>query len=345
MTTSPPQSSGSRPRSEELLLDALGLGVGLVDLVDGHDDRHSGRRGVVDGFEGLRHDAIVGRHHQDDDIGDLGAAGTHAGEGFVTGGVDEDDLAALHLHLVGADVLGDAAGFAAGHVGFADGVEQRGLTVIDVAHDGDHGSARYQILGVLGFLHRLHGFDFVADGGGGGAEIARHFGGELGIERLVDGHEDAAVHQLLHHQVGLHVELFGKLLDRDAFGDGDLAADGRRTGFDVAALRPQNLLFLDALALLADGALSPGRPRAGSTGRRRQTRFHAAARSGMLRAGSAGTRRGGHARTHAGLGHHGLAGTDGSAINRLAGDGSAGRLGNSGTRRRRLLRHHRAGAR
>jgi hypothetical protein len=26
----------------------------------------------------LRHDAVVGRHHQDDDIGDLGAAGAHA---------------------------------------------------------------------------------------------------------------------------------------------------------------------------------------------------------------------------------------------------------------------------
>ena len=35
----------------ELLLDALGLGVGLVDLVDGHDDRHAGGAGVVDGFE------------------------------------------------------------------------------------------------------------------------------------------------------------------------------------------------------------------------------------------------------------------------------------------------------
>ena len=69
-----------------------GWASGLVDLVDRHDDRHFGRLGVVDGFEGLRHDAVVGRHHQDDDIGDLGAAGAHAGERFVTGRIDEDDL-------------------------------------------------------------------------------------------------------------------------------------------------------------------------------------------------------------------------------------------------------------
>ena len=132
---------GQQAAIGKLLLDALGLGVGLVDLVDGDDDGHAGGPGVVDGFEGLRHDAVVGRHHQHHDVGDLGAAGAHAGERFVAGRVDEDDLAAVHFDLVGADVLGDAAGLAAGHVGLADGVEQRGLAVVHVAHDGDHRSA------------------------------------------------------------------------------------------------------------------------------------------------------------------------------------------------------------
>ena len=85
---------GQQAAVGELLLDALGLGVGLVDLVDGDDDRHFGGAGVVDGFEGLRHDAVVGRHHQDHDVGDLGAARAHAGERLVAGRIDEDDLAA-----------------------------------------------------------------------------------------------------------------------------------------------------------------------------------------------------------------------------------------------------------
>jgi hypothetical protein len=39
-------------------------------------------------------------------------------------------------------VLRDAARFASGHIGRADGIEQRGLAVIDVAHDGDDGRTR-----------------------------------------------------------------------------------------------------------------------------------------------------------------------------------------------------------
>ena len=55
---------------------------------------------------------------------------------------------------VGADVLGDAAGFAGGDVGLADDVEQRGLAVVHVAHDGDDGRAR------LEFLRLVLGIDF-----------------------------------------------------------------------------------------------------------------------------------------------------------------------------------------
>ena len=48
---------------------------------------------VVERLDGLRHDAVVGRDHQDGDVGDLGAAGAHGGEGLVAGRVDERDLA------------------------------------------------------------------------------------------------------------------------------------------------------------------------------------------------------------------------------------------------------------
>ena len=144
-TVLPPQSSGIRPRSAKLLLHAIRQGVRLIDLVDRHDDRHFGRVGVVDGFKRLRHDAVIGRHHQHDNVGGLGAARTHAGEGFVAGRIEEHDLAAEggrflvgNPNFVGADMLRDAAGFASGDIGQADGVEQRGFAVIDVAHDGDH---------------------------------------------------------------------------------------------------------------------------------------------------------------------------------------------------------------
>ena len=73
---------------------ALGLGVGFVDLVDGDDDRHLRRLGVLNRFHRLRHDAVVGRDHEHDDIGDLGAARAHRREGGVAGRIDESDAAA-----------------------------------------------------------------------------------------------------------------------------------------------------------------------------------------------------------------------------------------------------------
>ncbi len=94
----------------ELLHDAVGVRAVEVDLVDRDDDRHAGGAGVVDGLDRLGHDAVVGGDDQHGDVGDLGAAGAHGREGLVAGRVQEGDLLAVDLHLVGADVLGDAAG-------------------------------------------------------------------------------------------------------------------------------------------------------------------------------------------------------------------------------------------
>ena len=122
---------------------AIGIRARHVDLVDGHDHRHAGGLGVIDGLHRLRHDAVVGGDHQHHDVGHLGAALAHGGERLVARRVDERDLLAVgRHHLIGADVLGDAACLAGRNVGVADGVEQRGLAVVDVAHDGDDGRAR-----------------------------------------------------------------------------------------------------------------------------------------------------------------------------------------------------------
>ena len=91
---------------------AVGVGALLVDLVDRDDDRHVGGLGVVDRLVGLRHDAVVGGDDDHGDVGDLGAAGAHGGERLVARRVEEGDRLAAVVDLVGADVLGDAAGLA-----------------------------------------------------------------------------------------------------------------------------------------------------------------------------------------------------------------------------------------
>ncbi len=109
--------------------------------------------------------------------------------------------------------------------------------MIDVTHDGDHGSALHPVGFDFRLLDVLHRLLLEADGIYRGAEIPRQLVGQLGIERLVDGGEDIAVDQLFDDHAGLHVQLFGKLLDRDALRDGDLASDGRRSGGHFPARR------------------------------------------------------------------------------------------------------------
>ena len=142
----------------ELPLDPLRVGAGQVHLVDRHHDRNIGGFGVVDRLNGLRHNAVIGGHHQHRDVGDAGAAGADGGKSGVAGGVQESDGAAAGLDLVGAHVLGDAADFAVGDAGIFDVVQQRGLAVVNMAHHHHHRGARRQI-GVVaggdgGGLHR-----------------------------------------------------------------------------------------------------------------------------------------------------------------------------------------------
>ena len=125
-----------------------------IDLVERHDDRHAGRPGMADRFFGLRHDAVVGRHDQHGDVGDVGAAGPHFGEGLVARRIDERDLAAVLLDLIGANVLRDAAAFAADHVDADDLVQQRRLAVVDVAQERDDRRPRLELLGIVRLARR-----------------------------------------------------------------------------------------------------------------------------------------------------------------------------------------------
>ncbi len=100
----------------ELGQDARRVGAFLVNLVDRDDDRYAGRFGVIDRFNRLRHDAVIGGDDQDGDIRHLRAPRPHGRKGFVAGRIQKSDLALLawmigiiHFHLIRADMLRDAA--------------------------------------------------------------------------------------------------------------------------------------------------------------------------------------------------------------------------------------------
>ena len=233
----------------QLRQHALHVGVLLVDLVDGHDHGHTGRAGVADGLDGLGHHTVVGSHHQHDDVGHLRTTGAHLGERRVTRGVDEGDLLAVLVHLIRTDVLGDATGFTGHHVGVADLVEQRRLTVVDVTHDGDDRRTRS-----LGFLvvvvavveQRLQ-FQFFLlarfDQQQFGADLEGEQFHLLVGERHGGGHHFAVLHEEQHDVGRGAIQTRRELLSRHTTLDDDGALGHRRAGGAVALHRGLQLFL------------------------------------------------------------------------------------------------------
>ena len=247
----------------ELAAHAVGVGPFLVDLVDRDHDRHAGGLGVVDRLDGLRHDAVVGGHHDHGDVRDLGPAGAHGREGLVAGGVEEGDRVVVVMDLVGADVLRDAAGLAGRHLGLADRVEQRRLAVVDVPHDRDHGRAVDQLLvGVLegglglGVLGRADHVDLLVEG------LGEHRDRVVG-QGLRERRHLAQLHQLLDHLGGAQLERLGDLLDGGARAD----LDGRVLA--LLRLEPRLRLSLE-IGLDPLRAAPAAAPAAGRLGLRRR---------------------------------------------------------------------------
>ena len=147
---------------------------------------------MADRLDRLWHDAVVGSDHQHHDIGDVGTACPHFGERGVARRVEEGDLVAvLRLHLIAADMLGNAPRFAAGHIGAAQRIEQAGLAVIDVAHDRDDRRAGFQRFFRIDILFGLDvdvGFGNLLD------VVAELFDQQFRsvlVDRLVDGDRHA----------------------------------------------------------------------------------------------------------------------------------------------------------
>jgi len=226
---------------------------------------------VVDGLHGLLHDAVVGRHDEDDDVRHLGAARAHGRKGLVPRRVEKNDVAVLDVDVVGADGLRDAARLALDDVGLPDGVKQRRLAVVDVAHDGDDGRPGSEVPRLrLDALQQLvvlggHGLDLVAELGG-------NEGRRVDVDGLVDGDHHAQAEQFVDDVAGTHAHLLGEFAHADGFGDADPPLDrlGRRDlrfphldgrlafAFPAGRFLLFDLAKTDPLVLLVDALLDHG---------------------------------------------------------------------------------------
>ena len=142
----------------------------------------------------------------------------------MAGGIQKGDILAVHLDAGSADVLGDAAGLAAGDVGFADGVQDGGFAVVDVAHDHHH-----RISGLQGGIVVLAVVDNpLLDGDHDlplhlGVKFAGYQIGGVEVNFLVGGGHHAHHHQLFDDLGGRGLQAKGQLRHGDgiAHRDGD----------------------------------------------------------------------------------------------------------------------------
>src|SRR5579875_2367748 len=214
---------GNQALLRKLLLDPFDVRLGLVDLVDRHDYGNVGGPRMVERLHRLRHHALVRGNHQDYDIRNLGAARAHRGKRLMAGSIDEGDSpSVVRIDHVRADVLGNPAEFLFSDLAVANRVQQRGLAVIDVTHDGDHRRTRHQ-LAVGGLL--AAGLDCRFDVESDVLDVISELAGDqcrrINVENLVDGRHDAQRHQLLDYFGGFHAHVAGEVRHGNAFGNAD----------------------------------------------------------------------------------------------------------------------------
>ena len=273
---SPPYSSATRLYSVSCWRILAGLAPSLSILLTATTIGTSRRLGVVDRLHRLRHHAVVGRDHDHRDVRGLRAAGTHGGERLVTRGVDEGDrpLVALQLgdHLVGADVLGDAAGLALADVGVADRVQQARLAVVDVTHDRDDRRPEHEVVLVARVLavgdgeavEQLAVLLLRADD----LDVVVHLAAEqledLVGDRLGGGDHLTEVEQHLHQRGRVGADLVGEVGQRRTAGELDVSPRpfGRRTPPTEGACIESNSWRFCRFDLRPLRAGPPGRPNA-----------------------------------------------------------------------------------
>ena len=179
----------------QVLTDTVWVSTWLINLVDSEYHWHTGSLCMGDSLLGSRHHGVIGCDDDDGDIGSLSTTGTHGGKRLVTWSIQEGYLAtAVQGHTVGTDMLGNTTRLTGNHIGIADIVEQRGLTVVNVTHHGYDWSTWNQVVLIILFL--AHGLlNLGTHVFGLETELLSHHIDGFSIQTLVDRNHDTYTHQ------------------------------------------------------------------------------------------------------------------------------------------------------
>ena len=79
---------------------------------------------MINRLFGLGHNAIIGGHHKNDNVGTFGTPRPHCGKCRVTRCIQERHHAVIGIHMVGTNMLSDATRLTVGHLAFSNVIQQ-----------------------------------------------------------------------------------------------------------------------------------------------------------------------------------------------------------------------------
>ena len=107
----------------------------FIHFIDGYDNRYAGSFRMVNRFNCLGHNAVVRRYDQNGNVCALCASGTHGSKRLMARRIQEGNLLAACIYSISANMLSDTACFTGRYMSLADGIQQGGFAMIDMAHN------------------------------------------------------------------------------------------------------------------------------------------------------------------------------------------------------------------
>ena len=203
----------------ELVFNSVGISTLFVHLVDGNNEGNTGGPGVLNRFFCLRHDAIICRNNEDDDICRFCSACTHGGEGRVSRRIEEGNHPLICFHVISTNVLSNATRFSNSNARTSNVVQQRRFTVVYVTHYRHNRRAelwrallaRHRFLELL--LELIIGFQLDSM-----AKLFNDKTRRILVNHLIDRCHHTELHKLFDNNPGFNRHLLSEVAHADIFG-------------------------------------------------------------------------------------------------------------------------------
>ena len=202
---------------------------------------------MIERFDSLGHNAVIGCNNQYDDIGNLGSARTHHRKGFVTGRIKEGNISLGSRHHIGADMLRNTAEFMGSNISAANSVQRLGLTVVNMSHNSNNRRTCQQ-LGIFITNGFDNGLIIEADDFYIAFVFRSKDGRSICIDGLIHCYHHAHFHQLTDKFRCFKVHLSSQFRNGNRFHHFDALGNGAYLFFSFLLLLQQ--LFFKEFAFL-----------------------------------------------------------------------------------------------